>query len=67
MPSSSTTTGRLALLAGLIDSDGYMTKTGSLQFTNVNKRLASEVLHLVRSLGLKGFWSESIKRIKKIN
>jgi len=58
---------RLALLAGLLDSDGYMTKTGSLQFTNVNKRLAIEVLHLVRSLGLKGFWCEGIKGIKKIN
>jgi hypothetical protein len=58
---------RLALLAGLIDSDGYKTKTGSIQFTNVNKRLATEVLYLVRSLGFKGFWSESIKGIKSID
>lgn len=58
---------RLSLLAGLLDSDGYMTKTGSLQFTNVNKRLAKEVLYLVRSLGFKGFWSEGIKGIKSIN
>jgi len=58
---------RLQLLAGLIDSDGYMTKTGSIQFTNVNKRLAQETLFLVRSLGFKAFWGESIKRIKSIN
>jgi hypothetical protein len=54
---------RLKLLAGLLDSDGYMASSGSLQFTNVNKRLATDVLHLVRSLGLKGFWSESVKGI----
>ena len=58
---------RLKLLAGLIDSDGYKTLCGSLQFTNVNKKLALDVLYLVRSLGLKGFWTEGYKGIKSIN
>jgi len=57
---------RLELLAGLIDSDGYMTKDGSLQFSNTNEKLAKQVLYLVRSLGFKGFWSQSIKGIKSI-
>lgn len=58
---------RLKLLAGLIDSDGYKTKTGSVQFTNVNKRLALDVLNLARSLGFKTTFTEGIKGIKKIN
>lgn len=58
---------RLLLMAGLIDSDGYMTKTGSIQFTNTNKRLAQDYLYLVRSLGFKAFWSEAIKGIKSRN
>lgn len=61
------TKNRLALLAGLLDSDGYMTNGGSLQFTSVNKKLARQVLFLVRSLGFEGFWSQSIKRIKSIS
>lgn len=58
---------RLELLAGLIDSDGYKCESGSLQFTNVNKRLAEQVMWLARSLGFKAFWSESIKGIKERN
>jgi hypothetical protein len=58
---------RLKLLAGLIDSDGYMTKTGTLQFTNTNKELALNTLNLVRSLGFKGFWSESVKTLKELD
>jgi len=58
---------RLELLAGLIDSDGYMTKTGSIQFTNVNKKLAQSVLWLARSVGLRATLAEGIKGIKKIN
>ena len=58
---------RLQLLAGLIDSDGYKTQSGSLQFTNVNKKLALEVLYLARSLGFRVTFAEGIKRITKIN
>lgn len=59
---------RLSLLAGLIDSDGYMDKrTGSISFTNVNRQLAEDVLWLARSLGFRAFWGESIKTIKSID
>ena len=58
---------RLELLAGLIDSDGYMTKTGSIQFTNVNERLAFDFLYLARSLGFRVTFAESVKGIKKLN
>jgi len=58
---------RLELLAGLLDSDGYMTKTGTLQLTTVKKEIAEEAMFLIRSLGLKAFWSESVKGIKSRN
>lgn len=58
---------RLALLAGLIDSDGYMDRNGSISFSNVNRKLAEDVLWLARSLGFRAFWGESIKTIKSID
>jgi len=42
---------RRALLAGLMDTDGTVTSTGSLQFCVVNRRLAEDVRELVASLG----------------
>ncbi|MFV0444424.1 MAG: AAA family ATPase, partial [Planctomycetaceae bacterium] len=42
---------RLALLTGLIDSDGYVTSPGSVEYTTVSPRLAEDVCFLVRSLG----------------
>lgn len=44
---------RLNLLAGLIDSDGSFSKTGSVEFYNTNKVLAEDVLWLARSLGFR--------------
>lgn len=44
---------RLALLQGLIDSDGHVAKSGAVEYCSVNKRLAMNVLHLVRTLGVK--------------
>jgi hypothetical protein len=45
---------RLALLQGLMDSDGTIDKRqGNCEFTQKKKRLAYDVLELVRSLGLK--------------
>ncbi len=43
---------RLELLAGLIDSDGYLTekKTG-YEICNTNKKLAKDIVYLARSLG----------------
>ena len=58
---------RLALLAGLIDSDGYVDKNGSVSFANVNKKLAEDVLRLARSLGFRASLTTGLKSITKIN
>jgi hypothetical protein len=42
---------RIALLQGLIDTDGYVSKTGILQYTSVSKQLIENVKELVQSLG----------------
>lgn len=44
---------RLALLQGLIDSDGHVTTRGHVLFTNTNQKLAAGVRELVHSLGVK--------------
>ena len=51
---------RIALLQGLMDSDGCANKTGSCEFASKSKKLAEQVQFLVRSLG--GF--ASIKESK---
>ena len=48
---------RLALLAGLLDTDGTVNRTGSVQFTSTSPRLAADVRELVVSLGYRcGMW-----------
>lgn len=42
---------RLALLQGLLDTDGCVTAKASVQFTSTRERLADSVLFLARSLG----------------
>jgi replicative DNA helicase len=42
---------RLALLQGLLDTDGWAEKWGSVRFCTTSYRLATEVTELVRSLG----------------
>ena len=42
---------RRALLAGLLDTDGTVNPTGSVQFTGTNERLVRDVYELVVSLG----------------
>jgi predicted phage terminase large subunit-like protein len=45
---------RVALLQGLMDTDGTVAKgSGSAEFCNTNKNLAEGVAHLARSLGMK--------------
>lgn len=44
---------RLALLQGLIDSDGYVMPKGQVEFCSINTRLAEDVRELVYSLGAK--------------
>lgn len=57
---------RLALLQGLMDSDGHSPKTkmGQSEFCNTNKRLAKDTLELIRSLGFKANWCEGRATIK---
>ena len=42
---------RLELLAGLMDTDGWIEKWGSARFCSTSRRLAQDVATLVRSLG----------------
>ena len=42
---------RRALLAGLLDTDGYISPSGTVQFAVTNRRLAEGALELVLSLG----------------
>jgi replicative DNA helicase len=51
---------RLALLQGLLDTDGWVEKWGSVRFCTTSCRLAKDVVELVRSLG--GWCSLSDKR-----
>ena len=44
---------RQALLAGLLDTDGYCSPQGTVEFTATNERLARGVLELARGLGYK--------------
>ena len=42
---------RLALLQGLMDTDGCVSEIGKIDFVNTNEQIANGVAHLVRSLG----------------
>jgi len=42
---------RTEILRGLIDSDGYVTNPGSVEYTTVSPQLADDFCFLVRSLG----------------
>lgn len=44
---------RLALLQGLMDTDGSVSETGSCELSLCDERLAADALELVRSLGIK--------------
>jgi replicative DNA helicase len=51
-------TQRRALLAGLLDTDGTVTSTGSVQFSVTSRRLATDVRELLMSLGYRCGWAE---------
>ncbi len=53
---------RRALLAGLLDTDGTTSRTGSVQFSVTSRRLAEDVRELIWSLGYRCGWSE--KKVK---
>lgn len=56
---------RIALLNGLMDSDGYCSKNGRSSFSTKSKQLAEDVKQLVLSLG--GFASISQKKTNYFN
>jgi replicative DNA helicase len=53
---------RRALLAGLLDTDGTVNRTGSVQFAVTNRALADGFRELVHSLGYRcGTWTKRVK------
>lgn len=54
---------RLAVLQGLMDTDGTATKGGTSQFSSASKKLADAVCFIARSLG--GTATQSIKKTKR--
>jgi len=54
---------RLALLQGLLDSDGTISKAGHSSFTSTNKNLAYDTLYLILSLGIKATIRNGIPKI----
>ncbi|MEV2268003.1 replicative DNA helicase [Nonomuraea africana] len=48
---------RRALLAGLLDTDGYINNLGTVQFAVTNRRLAEGAWELILSLGYKATWT----------
>ena len=56
---------RLELLAGLIDTDGYVNVPGGYMFINKNERLAKEVCFLAQSLGFYSYCRSFVN--KKFN
>lgn len=57
---------RKKLLAGLIDTDGYLSKSCSYSISSKSKRLAQDILSLVYSLGGRGSIRQIKKKIKSI-
>lgn len=58
---------RKKLLAGLIDSDGYLTKTNAYSITTKSEQLAKGISNLVYSLGGRVTIRKIKKGIKKLN
>lgn len=55
---------RLHLLAGLLDTDGTLTKTNTFVFTQKSDKLSDGVVHLAKSLG---FRVSHLKRLANLN
>lgn len=55
---------RLALLQGLMDTDGTVVKGGGVEFTNTNERIVKAALELIVSLGWKAKITEGRAKFK---
>lgn len=55
---------RLALLQGLLDSDGHCEKNGMIEFTQTRENLAYQVYELILSLGIKANISKNESFLK---
>lgn len=55
---------RLALFQGLMDTDGWVGKSGHCEFTNTNRKLAEQFLELAVGLGIKATFNEGITTLK---
>lgn len=53
---------RWELFRGLIDSDAYIDKQGSISYTTTSRQLADDVVWLVRSLGGKAWVRDTVKK-----
>lgn len=60
---NASTSQRLALLQGLMDTDGYVAKNGRCQWYSTSQRLTDDVYALMRGLGIK----VSITRKQNVN
>ncbi len=58
---------RKKLLAGLIDTDGYLSKKCAYSITTKSKKLSENILFLIYSLGGRGRITKVKKGIKKLN
>jgi len=58
---------RKKLLAGLIDTDGYLSKKNGYSICTKSERLSNDILNLVYSLGGRGTIRKVKKGIKKLN
>jgi hypothetical protein len=58
---------RLALLQGLMDTDGYVDSTGRCEFTNTRECLADAVVELAASLGLRPVKSKKQSTFNRID
>jgi replicative DNA helicase len=54
---SATLAARRSLLTGLIDSDGWVESFGAVRFCSTSRRLADDVVRLMRSIGGSGSWT----------
>ena len=55
---------RLLLLHGLMDTDGYISKDGCMQFTTVSEKLCEDFIELVQSFGGTAIRSKGIVKNK---